>query len=102
MGRRLRRGREFTEHEQLCAVEVIVINETMAASFRPGEGPLGKRIQIYDLQPMPWREIVEVVNESKEVGLGRATRLEIYGALLATSRSPQGRYGVILGATVSG
>ncbi|HEU4434401.1 MAG TPA: ABC transporter permease, partial [Pyrinomonadaceae bacterium] len=58
MGMRLRRGREFTEQDQAGALEVIIINETMAASFWPGQDPIGKRIQIYDLQPMPWREIV--------------------------------------------
>ena len=78
MGMQLRRGREFTEHDQPGAVEVIVINETMAASFWPGEDPIGKRIQIYDSQPMPWREIVGVVNDTKEAGLGVPTRPEIY------------------------
>jgi putative ABC transport system permease protein len=78
MGMQLRRGREFTEHDQPGTVEVIVINETMAASFWPGEDPIGKRIQIYDLQPMPWREIVGVVNDTKEAGLGAPTRPEIY------------------------
>ena len=78
MGMQLRRGREFTEHDQLDQVEVIVINETMAATFWPGEDPIGKRIQIYDSQPMPWREIVGVVNDTKEAGLGAPTRLEIF------------------------
>lgn len=78
MDMRLRRGREFTEHDHPGAVEVIVINETMAASFWPGEDPIGKRIQIYDMQPMPWREIVGVVNDTKEAGLGAPTRPEIY------------------------
>jgi putative ABC transport system permease protein len=78
MGMRLRRGREFTEHDQLGAAEVIVINETMAASFWPGEDPIGKRIQIYDMDPMPWREIVGVVNDTKQDGLDAPTRPEIY------------------------
>jgi putative ABC transport system permease protein len=79
MGMRLRRGREFTEHDQPGAVEVIVINETMAASFWPGEDPIGKRIQIYDdREPMPWREIVGVVNDTKQTGLDAPTRPEIY------------------------
>jgi putative ABC transport system permease protein len=78
MGMRLLHGREFTEHDQPGAVEVIVINETMAASFWPGEDPIGKRVQIYDLQPMPWREIVGVVNDTKQFGLDAPTRPEIY------------------------
>src|SRR5689334_19681821 len=65
MGMQLRRGREFTEHDQPGAVEVIVINETMAATFWPGEDPIGKRVQIYDAEAMPWREIVGVVNDTK-------------------------------------
>jgi hypothetical protein len=78
MGMRLQRGREFTEHDQSGAVEVVVINETMAASFWPGEDPIGKRIQIYDQQPMPWREIVGVVNDTKQFGLDAPTKPEIY------------------------
>jgi putative ABC transport system permease protein len=79
MGMQLRRGREFTEHDQPGALEVIVINETMAASFWPGEDPIGKRIQIYDdVAPMPWREIVGVVNDTKEAGLSAPSRPEIY------------------------
>jgi putative ABC transport system permease protein len=78
MGMRLLRGREFTEHDQQGAVEVIVINETMAASFWPGENPIGKRVQISDSLPMNWREIVGVVNDTKEAGLGAPTRPEIY------------------------
>ena len=78
MGIGLRRGREFTEHDQPGAAEVIVINETMAARFWPGEDPIGKRVQIYDSEPMPWREIVGVVNDTKEAGLDAPTRPEIY------------------------
>ena len=78
MGMRLVRGREFTEHDQQGAVEVIIINETMAASFWPGEDPIGKRVQISDSLPMNWREIVGVVNDTKEAGLDAPTRPEIY------------------------
>jgi putative ABC transport system permease protein len=87
MGMRLRRGREFTEHDQPGALEVIVINETMAASFWPGEDPIGKRVQIYDMEPMPWREIVGVVNDTKEAGLGTPTRPEIYVPFAQRPRS---------------
>ncbi|HEU4432002.1 MAG TPA: FtsX-like permease family protein, partial [Pyrinomonadaceae bacterium] len=48
------------------------------ATYWPGEDPIGKRIQIYDSQPMPWREIVGVVNDTKEAGLVAPTRPEIY------------------------
>lgn len=88
MGMQLRRGREFTEHDQQGAPEVIVINETMAASFWPGEDPIGKRVQIYDLQPMPWREIVGVVNDTREAGLGAPTRPEIFVPLSQRPRAP--------------
>ena len=87
MNMRLRRGREFTEHDQPGALEVIVINETMAATFWPGEDPIGKRIQIYDLEPMPWREIVGVVNDTKEAGLGAPTRPEVYVPFLQRPRA---------------
>jgi putative ABC transport system permease protein len=78
MGMQLRRGREFTERDQPGAPEPVIINETLARRFWPGEDPIGKRIQTYDLEPRPWREIVGVVNDIKPANLSEDSSPEIY------------------------
>jgi putative ABC transport system permease protein len=69
MGMQLLRGREFTERDLPGAPEPVIVNETLARRFWPGEDPIGKRIQIYDGEPMPWRQIVGVVSDVKQFGV---------------------------------
>jgi putative ABC transport system permease protein len=55
------KGRTITREDTADSTPVIVINETIAARFFPGEDPIGKRIRI---QQIP-RQIVGVVKEVK-------------------------------------
>ena len=43
---RIVRGRGFTERDDERAPAVVVINETMAAKYWPGEDPIGKRVKL--------------------------------------------------------
>src|SRR5262245_15196954 len=96
MGMQLRRGREFTERDQPGAPEPVIINETLARRFWPGEDPIGKRIQTYDLEPRPWREIVGVVNDIKSANLSEDPAPEIYAPF---SQRPRSVMTLIAGAT---
>lgn len=78
----LRRGRSFDEGDDGDAIPVAVVNEALADHFWPGENPLGKRLkqglpEDGDLSS-PWHEIVGVVGNVKQFGLGEATRMQIY------------------------
>jgi predicted permease len=53
-------GRLFTERDTANSPPVVVINQTLARSFFPGQNPLGRRLQMED-SPSVWREIVGVV-----------------------------------------
>lgn len=44
MGIPLQQGREFTEHDDEKAPAAVIISETMARRYWPGEDPIGKRI----------------------------------------------------------
>jgi putative ABC transport system permease protein len=44
MGIPLVRGRSFTEHDDSTSPSVIVVSESMARGYWPGQSPLGKRI----------------------------------------------------------
>ncbi|MCI0338910.1 MAG: ABC transporter permease [Acidobacteria bacterium] len=86
MGMRLLRGREITELDRQGAVEVLVINEAMAKKFWPGEDPIGKRIQIFDLAPRPWREIIGVVRDIKHFELAQDAGPEMFVPALQRPR----------------
>jgi predicted permease len=63
------RGRAFREDEELeysGTRRVAIVNETMAATYWPGQNPIGKRVQIYD-RKSPLLEIVGVARDSKYV-----------------------------------
>ncbi|MGH9845706.1 MAG: ABC transporter permease [Blastocatellia bacterium] len=55
------RGREFTERDDERAVRVVVINDTLAARYWPGQDAAGKRLR-YNNQ---WHEIVGVARTIK-------------------------------------
>jgi predicted permease len=46
MGVRLEQGRLFDEHDGEKAPPVVIVNETLAHQFWPGQNPVGKRIAI--------------------------------------------------------
>ncbi len=65
----LRQGRFFTDQDRENGVPVIIISETMARQFWPGQDPIGKRLTpSFHLQQGP-REIVGVVGDVKSQGL---------------------------------
>ena len=70
MGIRLVRGRLFTPQDDAKAPRVAIINETMARQHFPNEDPIGKRINITN-GPDTWREIVGIVGDIKQYGVGQ-------------------------------
>ena len=85
IGLTLRRGREFTSQDRHGAPDVMIISESMARRFWPGENPLGKRIICASVQfskrglgpPVP-REIVGVVGDVQHVGRDAERSVEMY------------------------
>jgi predicted permease len=57
------RGRDFSDRDTFSAPWVVIINETMARRFFPGENPVGRRIRV-DLSPEDQlREVIAVVKD---------------------------------------
>ena len=77
MGMPVLQGRVFTEHDTKDAPHVIIINETFARRYLPGEHPLGKRIIIGDDNPPPC-EIVGVVGDIRHTGQDAEPAPEYY------------------------
>jgi putative ABC transport system permease protein len=64
----LLQGRDFTAQDGPAAKPVVIVNESLARQFFPGENPIGKRIRpgiSVDEKPSRMREIVGVVADVK-------------------------------------
>jgi predicted permease len=71
MGIPLLKGRDFSERDDAETTPVLVVNQAFARKYFPGEDVIGKRIQPgAGRPPTPRREIVGVVGDAKQAGLG--------------------------------
>lgn len=69
MGIAVKRGRDFDQRDTRGAVPVVVVNETMARQFWPGEDPIGKRVRLYyDKDPQHWLSIIGVAGDVRYHG----------------------------------
>jgi putative ABC transport system permease protein len=64
----LLRGRDFSERDSADAPRVMIINQTMANTFWPGQDPIGHRVTMKDWGPDLTGEIVGVVGDVKPNG----------------------------------
>jgi predicted permease len=63
---KLLRGRMFTDAEDLTKPKVVVINQTLAKKYFPGEDPIGQRFGDTQLDPKSIKEIIGVVDDIRE------------------------------------
>ena len=61
-------GRDFNEADTVGTKAVVLISQSMAQQFWPGEDPIGKRLRI-SFTPEVVREVVGIVGDVKERGL---------------------------------
>jgi macrolide transport system ATP-binding/permease protein len=66
---RLMRGRFFTESDNASAKRVIIVNQTFANKYFPGEDPIGKKLADPELTEKSIREVVGVVDDIREAAL---------------------------------
>jgi predicted permease len=66
---RLLSGRYFTEADDASKPLVVIINQTLARKYFPGEDPIGKRIGDTELTPKSIKEIIGVVEDVKDGAL---------------------------------
>ena len=77
MGIRVRSGRPFTRRD--LDQPVVVINETMAHRFWPGQDAVGQRFVIGPWGPTPaWSTIIGVAGDVKQFGLDSEPTMDIY------------------------
>ncbi|MBI3400056.1 MAG: ABC transporter permease [Acidobacteria bacterium] len=74
----LLRGRLFSEPEMRERRNVVVINDTLARKYFPGQDPTGQRLTIAMNDPIVPTEIIGVVGDMKVVDLATETRPMTY------------------------
>ena len=63
---KLLRGRMFADAEDMSKPKVVVINQTLAKKYFPGEDPIGKRFGDTSLTQESIKEIIGVVDDIRE------------------------------------
>jgi len=87
----LLRGRYFDERDGPNGPGVVVINQTMARTYWPGEEALGARIRFGDGGPaQPAYTIIGIVGDVKQMGLDAPPRPEMYFPV--TQQAPGGSF----------
>jgi putative ABC transport system permease protein len=72
-------GRVFTEGDKADSPPAVVISETTARRFWPGENSLGKQIKVgYSGSPNPWMTVVGVVKDVRQFDLITEPKLQMY------------------------
>jgi len=85
MGMPILHGRDFSTRDSLKFPLVVLVSESFARRYWPGQDPIGKRLK-YGTQdsPYPWAEVIGVAGNVKYNSLRQDPQAEpvIYGALL--------------------
>jgi putative ABC transport system permease protein len=76
IGGQLIAGRPFTTADKEGAPLVVIVNDTMARRYWPGESALGKRVTFSGTPE--WREVIGVVRDIRHWGLDQPVNPEIY------------------------
>jgi putative ABC transport system permease protein len=69
-------GREFTDADNAQAPKVVIVNQTFARRFWPGENPVGKHI-VVGRGPQA-SEVIGVAADVKNKGLAQDTQAQLY------------------------
>src|SRR5262245_8101466 len=77
MGIPFDKGRDFTMQEDKEESRVVIVNETFARRFWPGQNPIGKRLSRGG-PDNPRFEVIGVVEDSKYLTLGEDTQPFVY------------------------
>ncbi|MGD0731303.1 MAG: ABC transporter permease [Terracidiphilus sp.] len=73
------RGRDFNQADTATSPLVIIVNQTLAEHYWPGQDPIGKRIHVGLREtPLPWMTVVGEVGDVKQESAETATSDQFY------------------------
>ena len=79
LGARVMRGRALGPSDTQTSELVVVINETLAKLYFPGEDPVNRRLKWGGANSQaPWMRIVGVIGDVKQAGLARPTEVQTW------------------------
>jgi putative ABC transport system permease protein len=90
----LRGGRAFTAGDNFQAPKVVIVNETFAREFWPGQNPVGKHSQV---GRWPEAEVVGLAADVKNKGLDQQTQPQLY---LSFPQIPWGNMNLLVRTSV--
>lgn len=68
IGMSLLRGREFNDTDGGEGKEFVVVSDTFAAKFFPGEDAIGKRVRFYSAnQPKAWMTVIGIARDYRQI-----------------------------------
>jgi len=70
-------GREFDDRDRADSPPVVLVNQSAARKFWPGENSIGKRLRLGDTKA-PWKTVVGVVGDVLHRGLDASQTLQVY------------------------
>ena len=75
----LLQGRYFTAQDNAQSMPVVIVNESMARQYWPGQQALGRRLKLGDpTEDVPWFQIVGIVTDVRQMGLDVPVKAEMY------------------------
>ncbi len=77
IGITLLEGRAFTDADDERAVNVVIVNETMARRYWPGQSPIGRRVRLNG-DDKGWRQVVGIIRDVRHWGIDRPVNPELY------------------------
>ena len=79
LGVRVVSGRALSDVDTQTSEPVVVVNETLAKRYWPGEDPVGRRVAWGNPRDHgPWMRVVGVIGDVKQAGLAAATEPETW------------------------
>jgi putative ABC transport system permease protein len=89
MGIPLLKGRAFSDQDSGASTPVVIVSQSLARRYFPGEDPLGKRLMLAERSPMScctaavpvenvWREIIGVAADVRQAGLDEQPAATLY------------------------
>jgi putative ABC transport system permease protein len=79
MGIPLRAGRYLDDHDDANPAAVVLVNQTMAGRYWPGEDAVGKRLKLTSTpERAPWITVVGVVGDVRHFAMDIEPRSEVY------------------------
>ena len=90
------KGRYFTDADNNTSTQVIIINNTMARRYWPGEDPVGRRMKVLGEHNEDWRTVVGIVDDLKHFGPDTEAKPEMYRPYL---QEPQPLIGMVVRTT---